>query len=79
MKKKKLGSSTSFVHGKEKEIICHDMRKYVWQNYDFLQNVKKKNEKGLIVKWISRRTTDSELGVQVFLSPPQILLLYYFV
>ena len=43
--KKKLGSSTSFVHGKEKEIICHDMRKYVWQNYDFLQNVKKKRKR----------------------------------
>ena len=25
---------------KEKEIICHDMRKYVWQKYDFLQNIK---------------------------------------
>ena len=37
MKKKNLGSSTSFVHGKEKEIICHDMRKYVWQKYDFLK------------------------------------------
>ena len=37
MKKKTLGSSTSLVHGKEKEIICHDMRKYVWQKYDFLK------------------------------------------
>ena len=45
MKKKNLGSSTSFVHGKEKEIICHDMRKYVWQKYDFLQNIKKKRKK----------------------------------
>jgi|TARA_B100001765_G_C19245754_1_gene224492 hypothetical protein len=47
MKKKYLGSSTSFVHGKEKEIICHDCRKYVWQNYDFLQSIKKKKKKGL--------------------------------
>ena len=45
MKKKTLGSSTSFVHGKEKEINCHDMRKYVWQKYDFLQNIKKKRKK----------------------------------
>ena len=37
MKKKSLGSTTSHVHGKEKEIICHDMRKYVWQKYDFLK------------------------------------------
>ena len=26
----------------EKEIICHDMRKYVWQKHDFLQKMKKK-------------------------------------
>ena len=43
--KKKLGSSTSIVHGKEKEIICHDMPKYVWQNYDFLKNIKKNKKK----------------------------------
>ena len=43
--KKKLGSSTSIVHGKEKEITCHDMRKYVWQKFDFLQNIKKKKKK----------------------------------
>ena len=43
--KKKLGSSTWFVHGKEKEIIYHDMRKYVWQKYNFLQNIKKKKKK----------------------------------
>ena len=30
MKKKYLGSTKSTVHGKKKEIICHDMRKYVW-------------------------------------------------
>ena len=42
MKKKGLGSSTSLVHGKEKEIKCHDMRKYVWQKYDFLKKIKKK-------------------------------------
>jgi len=30
MKKKCLGNTKSIVHGKEKEIICHDMRKYVW-------------------------------------------------
>ena len=51
MKKKTLGSSASFVHGKEKEITCHDMRKYIWQQYDFLQNknisVKRKKKKGL--------------------------------
>jgi len=51
MKKKTLGSSTSFVHGKVKEITCHDMRKYIWQQYDFLQNknisVKRKKKKGL--------------------------------
>ena len=47
MKKKTLGSSTSFVNGKEKEIICHDMRKYVWQKYDFLKNKKKDKKKGL--------------------------------
>ena len=45
MKKKTLGSSTSFVHGKVKEIICHDMRKYVWQKYDFLKNKKKDKKK----------------------------------
>ena len=45
MKKKTLGSNTSFVHGKEKEIICHDMRKYVWQKYDFLKNKKKDKKK----------------------------------
>ena len=45
MKKKDLGSSTSNVHGREKEIICHDMRKYVWQKYDFLKNIKKRNKK----------------------------------
>ena len=44
MKKKNLGSSTSFVHGKEKEVSCHDMRKYVWQKYDFLQNIRKKKK-----------------------------------
>ena len=38
MKKKTLGSSTSFVHGKVKELTCHDMRKYILQQYDFLQN-----------------------------------------
>tara|TARA_B100000949_G_C13931414_1_gene305037 strand:+ start:139 stop:288 length:150 start_codon:yes stop_codon:yes gene_type:complete len=49
MKKKTLGSSASFVHGKEKEITCHDMRKYVWQKYNFLQNIsrKRKKKKGL--------------------------------
>ena len=45
MKKKTLGSSTSLVHGKEKEIICHDMRKYVWQKYEFFQKIKKKKNK----------------------------------
>ena len=45
MKKRTLGSSTSFVHGKEKEISCHDMRKYVWQKYDFLKNKKKDKKK----------------------------------
>ena len=45
MKKRTLGSSTSLVHGKEKEIICHDMRKYVWQKYDFLKNKKKDKKK----------------------------------
>ena len=45
MKKKTLGSSTSFVHGKKKEIVCHDMRKYVWQKYDFLKNKKKDKKK----------------------------------
>ena len=45
MKKKNLGSSTSFVHGKEKEIICHDMRKYFRQKYDFIQNIGKKKKK----------------------------------
>ena len=47
MKKRTLGSSTSLVHGKEKEIICHDMRKYVWQKYDFLKKKKKDKKKGL--------------------------------
>ena len=44
VKKKTLGSTSSIVHGKKKEIICHDMRKYVWQQ----QNEKigkKKNKK----------------------------------
>ena len=45
MKKKILGSNISFVHGKKKEIICQDMRKYVWQNYDFLKNFEKKKKK----------------------------------
>ena len=45
MKKKNLGSSTSNVHGKEKEIICHDMRKYVWQKINFAQDIKKKKKK----------------------------------
>ena len=31
VKKKTLGSTSSIVHGKKKELICHDMRKYVWQ------------------------------------------------
>ena len=31
VKKKELGSTLSMVHGKKKEIICHDMRKYVWR------------------------------------------------
>ena len=31
VKKKTLGGTSSIVHGKKKEIICHDMRKYVWQ------------------------------------------------
>ena len=52
MKKKTLGSSTSFVHGKEKEIICHDMRKYVWQKYDFLKNKKKDKKKRPYLNWI---------------------------
>ena len=43
--KKKIGSNTSIVHGKEKEITCHDMRKYVWQKYNFLQNIKKRKKK----------------------------------
>ena len=43
MKKKNLGSSTSNVHGKEKEIICHDMRKYVWQKNEEIE--KKSNKK----------------------------------
>ncbi len=45
MKRKKIGSSTSVVHGKEKEVICHDMRRYCWQNNDFLQSIKKKKKK----------------------------------
>ena len=57
--KKKLGSSTSYVHGKEKEIICHDMRKYVWQKYDFLQNIKKKSARSSI--GLERLTTDQEV------------------
>ena len=32
-KKRKLGSTISFVHGKIKEITCHDMRKYVWLKF----------------------------------------------
>ena len=28
---RKEGLTKSFVHGKEKEIVCHDMRKYVWR------------------------------------------------
>ena len=48
--KKKLGSSTSIVHGKEKEITCHDMRKYVWQKFDFLQNIKKKEKKAPVAQ-----------------------------
>ena len=45
MKKKTVGNTKSVVHGKEKEIICHDMRKYVWQKYDFLQNIKTTKKK----------------------------------
>ncbi len=46
MKKNFLVVSTeSHVHGKKRKIICHDMRKYVWQNYDFLQNIEKKDKK----------------------------------
>ena len=44
-KKKSTGNTSSFVHGKEKEIICHDMRKYVWQKYDFLNFFKNKNKR----------------------------------
>ena len=40
-----VGSTESHVHGKKRKIICHDMRKYVWQNYDFLQNIGKKDNK----------------------------------
>ena len=39
VKKKTLGSTSSIVHGKKKEIICHDMRKYVWQK---MRKLKKK-------------------------------------
>ena len=60
--KKKLGSSRSFVHGKEKEIICHDMRKYVWQKYNFLQNIKKKKRKSARSSiGLERLTTDQEV------------------
>ena len=60
--KKKLGSSTSIVHGKEKEITCHDMRKYVWQKFDFLQNIKKKRKKSARSSiGLERLTTDQEV------------------
>ena len=44
VKKKELGSTLSMVHGKKKEIICHDMRKYVWQQNEKIgeKNNKKK-------------------------------------
>ena len=43
VKKKTLGSTSSIVHGKKKEIICHDMRKYVWQKNEEIE--KKSNKK----------------------------------
>ena len=61
MKKKNLGSSTSFVHGKEKEISCHDMRKYVWQKYDFLKNKKKIKKSARSSIGLERLTTDQEV------------------
>ena len=42
VKKKELGSTLSMVHGKKKEIICHDMRKYVWQQNE---QISKRNKK----------------------------------
>ena len=44
MKKKKLGIIKTFVHGKEKSIVCHDMRKYVWDRYNKIEK-KKKNKR----------------------------------
>tara|TARA_B100000749_G_C18200199_1_gene371663 strand:- start:58 stop:198 length:141 start_codon:yes stop_codon:yes gene_type:complete len=31
---KKEGQTKSFVHGRMDEVICHDMRKYVWRKYN---------------------------------------------
>ena len=42
VKKKTLGSTSSIVHSKKKEIICHDMRKYVWRQNE---KIGKKNNK----------------------------------
>ena len=41
---RKEGLTKSFVHGKKKEIVCHDMRKYVWQQNEKIgeKNNKKK-------------------------------------
>ena len=49
IKKKKLGNTPSFVHGKIKNVICHDMRKYVWlkQEEKKKNKVKSKKKKGL--------------------------------
>ena len=33
-KSKKEGQTKSLVHGRMDEVICHDMRKYVWKKYD---------------------------------------------
>ena len=45
VKKKELGSTLSMVHGKKKEIICHDMRKYVWQQNEQISKRNKKKKR----------------------------------
>ena len=60
VKKKFLGSTLSLVHGKKKEIICHDMRKYVWLKNGKIWNKDNKKKRPQL-NWIERLTTDQEV------------------
>ena len=43
---KKEGHTKSLVHGRMDEVICHDMRKFVWTQFEekLKKKIKKKKE-----------------------------------